>query len=98
MRMRSSIDQLKRKMQSTLKRAGIRRAAVFGSFASGKAGLKSDVDILIEAPAGMTLLGLVRLKNEFAAALAKDVDLVTYRGLSPYLRQNILRGAIDIVS
>ena len=57
-------------------RFGVRRLAVFGSYARGEATPLSDVDILVdlERPLGWEV---VDLHNELEALLGMRVDLVT---------------------
>ena len=57
----------------------VRCAYLFGSYARNEATIKSDVDILIVAPAmGMRFYSLA---NDLQEALGKDVDLLTHRQL-----------------
>ncbi|MBI4142541.1 nucleotidyltransferase family protein [Candidatus Uhrbacteria bacterium] len=91
------IERLKAQVTPKLRAAGVKRAAVFGSFARGEAGSESDVDLLIEPPRGMTLFDFVRLKNELEDILRTEVDLVSYRGLSPHLRDRILESTVTIL-
>jgi predicted nucleotidyltransferase len=74
-----------------LKRYSVPKAAYFGSFVDGRyvAG-KSDIDILVEPPKGMSLLGFVGLKQDIEDALGVGVDLVSYNGISKYLKESIL--------
>lgn len=92
-----NIEQLKQQALPKLQAAGVTHAAVFGSFARGEAGSESDIDLLIEPPRGMTLFAFVRLQHALEDALARDVDLVSYRGLSPHLKDRILASAITIL-
>lgn len=64
---------------------------IFGSTARGKATLDSDVDVLIRFARPKSLLALVALERQLAAALGKRVELVTEGALHPYLRDNVLR-------
>jgi predicted nucleotidyltransferase len=73
---------------------GGKRVRVFGSFASGRAGAASDLDLLIDLEPGRSLLDLVAIKQELEAALGLSVDVVEEEGLSPYLRERILREAM----
>jgi predicted nucleotidyltransferase len=72
---------------------GIKRVAIFGSFARGEAGRESDIDILVEfheprrRPLG--LLAWVRLERELSQRLGRKVDLVSFAGLRPRLREEI---------
>ncbi len=72
-----------------LRKYGVVKASMFGSYARGDFDASSDVDILIQPPVGMGL-GFVRLKRELEEKLDKNVDLLSYKGISPYLRESIL--------
>ena len=92
-----AIDEIKAKTALILQNAGVRRAAVFGSFARGEQKASSDLDVLVELQEGKTLLDLIALKQRLAQALGVNVDIVTYRSLSPLLRDSILREQIPIL-
>ena len=66
---------------------------VFGSFASGKATKRSDVDILIrfDAVKKKSLLDLIHTEGELKKIFKRKVDLLTENSLSPYLRDDILK-------
>lgn len=66
---------------------------LFGSCAKGTASASSDLDLLVELDAGRDLLDLVALKQDVEALLGRPVDVVEEGGLSPYLRDRILREA-----
>ena len=74
-----------------LKREGIKKAAIFGSYARGDQTKESDIDILIEFHGN--LIELVGLELELKKILRKDVDLVTYSGINPLLKDKILKEA-----
>jgi uncharacterized protein len=69
---------------------------VFGSVARGEARADSDIDLLIEKgpttsswfPAGLVL--------ELEEMLGQRVEIVTEKGLSPYLRDRVLREAVPL--
>lgn len=91
-----TIQEIKPKITPLLKRAGVIRSAIFGSFAKGTGDEKSDIDILVEFKAGKTLLDLIALKAELENALAQQVDLLTYKSLSPFLKDKILQEQVSI--
>ncbi len=62
-------------------RHGVRVIGVFGSVARGEDRSDSDVDLLVELPAGMSLFALARVQNELEELLQTDVDLVPEAGL-----------------
>lgn len=72
---------------------------MFGSVARGDASATSDIDLLADFAHRKSLLDLVRIEREFTKQLGRQVDLLTERALSPYLRTppyaNPLPEAID---
>lgn len=90
-------SEIKRKIRPVLKKNGVKRAGLFGSFARGEARKNSDVDILVDLKAGSSLLDLVRIERELSEILNRDVDLVTYRSLNPRLRDIVLADEKQLV-
>src|SRR5260221_7284974 len=74
-------------------RRGAHNVRVFGSVARGDAHARSDVDLLVDVEPGRSLLDVVGLRQELEDLLRCEVDLLTDGGLSPYLRDRILREA-----
>lgn len=70
---------------------GVSSLAVFGSYARGEARRDSDVDMLVAFSRRVSLLTLVALERELSELLGQKVDLQTVEGLSPYLRDRILK-------
>ncbi|KAA0022549.1 nucleotidyltransferase domain-containing protein [Antrihabitans cavernicola] len=73
---------------------GFTRLAVFGSVARGQARADSDIDLLVEPPAGTTIGTLLALRELFEIILERSVDLVTYGGLKPKLDDDIRGEAV----
>ena len=90
------MENLQKKIIPILEKYSVKKAALFGSYARGDFNENSDVDILIQPPKGMGL-GFVRLKRDLEQSLDKKVDLVSYNGISPYLRDSILRNEQKII-
>ena len=95
-RKKDLLDSIKKKVIPILRRYGIKKAGIFGSYAVGKAKKNSDVDIIIKPKKGMGL-GFIGLEISLSEALKKKVDLVSYNGLSPYLRDRILSQEVRII-
>jgi len=97
--MENSVSDIKQKIVSILKRHGVKRAAVFGSFARGEENQKSDIDVLIEFEKGNNkgLLDLVGLKLDLEEALSRKVDVVEYPAIKPLLRDRILKEQVQIL-
>jgi predicted nucleotidyltransferase len=94
-----TIEQVYEKRDEILRIAakhGARDVRIFGSVARGDADEDSDVDLLVEVgpttsswfPAGLIL--------DLEELLGRPVEVVTERGLSPYLRDHVLREAIRL--
>jgi len=85
------LEEVRSRILPILKRYGIRRASVFGSFARGEEREDSDIDILVEFEDGKSLLDLVGLKMDLEEALGRKVDVLTYKSLHPLLKDRILQ-------
>jgi predicted nucleotidyltransferase len=70
---------------------GIRQAVVFGSVASGKANLGSDLDIAIEAERPLSAAQKMRLIEDLAAAIGRPVDLIDLKTAGEPLLGQILQ-------
>lgn len=79
------------KILPILKRRGVEKAAIFGSFARGTADKNSDIDFLIKLPKNKTLLDLIGLRQELAGKLNRSVDVLSYGGIHHLLKRIILR-------
>jgi len=73
---------------------GYSRLAVFGSVARHQARKDSDIDLLIEAPAGTSSFGFIRFKQLIEQVLGREVDLVPYGGLKAKIDDDIRREAV----
>ena len=80
----------KEKIIEICERNDIEFCALFGSFARGEATENSDIDLLVRfsKPKGFDW---VNAALEIEDALGRKVDLVTEKGLSPYIRENVLK-------
>lgn len=87
------IETIKVKAVPILKKHGVIRAAVFGSYARGEQKKRSDVDFLIAYPFGaeVTLFTLVRLRDDLRKALNKKVDVISENALSPRIKDVVLK-------
>lgn len=77
-------------------RFGVRQPRVFGSVLTGSDAEDSDLDLLIEAPPGTTLLTLAALQNEAERLLGVRVDVQTPRSISARFRDDVLKQAIPV--
>lgn len=73
---------------------GYSRLAVFGSVARGTASSESDIDLIVESPAGTSSFGLLKFKQLIEQVLGREVDLIDYGGLKPKIDDDIRREAV----
>jgi predicted nucleotidyltransferase len=65
------------------------RQCVFGSVARGEDRPDSDVDLLADLPAGLSLFGLGRAEADLEAILGTRVDLIPAADLKPAVRARV---------
>tara|TARA_Y100000034_G_C6660643_1_gene289600 strand:+ start:90 stop:374 length:285 start_codon:yes stop_codon:yes gene_type:complete len=92
----TQIQLIKKRVRPILRKNKIKRAGIFGSFATGLAKKKSDVDIVIEPPKGIGF-GFAGIQSELEKVLGKKVDLVTYKGLNSYIKKKVLKEEVKIL-
>jgi predicted nucleotidyltransferase len=90
------IENIKPKIIDILRKKGVVKAGIFGSYARGEQNENSDVDILIDPPKGMEI-EFVGLKIELENSLGKKVDFLTYNGINPHLKKYILKDEVRIL-
>ena len=73
------------------RRNDVTMIGLFGSMARGEATNTSDIDLMVRFATPKSLIQLISLEQQLAAALGHEVDLLTEAALSPYLRERILR-------
>ncbi len=86
----AKLEEIKKKILPILKTAEVKKAALFGSYVSGDNTKTSDIDILVELPENATLFELGGLKVTLEEELKKKVDVITYKSISPIIKESIL--------
>ncbi len=77
------------------RRYDVKELSVFGSAVRGEIRPESDIDIMVEFEPGVRV-GLIKfqsLVDELEALIGRRVDLVTKRGLKPWVRSEVLKDA-----
>jgi predicted nucleotidyltransferase len=75
---------------------GAQNVRVFGSVSRGEAGPKSDVDLLVKLEPGRSLLDLIAIKQDLEDLLGREVDVVTEDAVSAYIREQVLKEAVNL--
>ncbi len=85
-------------LEKPLRERGLTSLALFGSVVRGAARLDSDIDVLVDVAAGtkFSLVDLVSVQDFLQERLGRKVDVVTRQGLSPAIRDRVLREAEKI--
>lgn len=78
------------------KRNKAERLWVFGSCARKEERPDSDVDLLVKFNDEASLLDLVHIRDDIQKIVMRNVDVVSQRGLSPFLKDRILGEAVAI--
>lgn len=95
---RADVLERIREAEAEIRGLGVRRLALFGSFARSEPRPDSDVDLLVEfAPGQKSFDRFNRLFDLMEERLARRVELVTTEALSPYIGPHILAEAEDVV-
>ena len=77
------------------RRYGVKELSLFGSAVRGETRPESDIDIMVEFEPGVRI-GLIKFESlveELELLAGKKVDLVTKRGLKPWIRPQVLKDA-----
>jgi len=75
---------------------GLSNVRVFGSVARGEDTPNSDIDLLVDVPSGVGLLGLARAQRDLQALLGSRVDLVPADGLKPAVARAAMLEAVSL--
>ena len=82
------------------RRYGVKELSLFGSAVRGEMRPDSDIDLMVEFEAGIRV-GLIKfesLVDDLESLAGCRVDLVTKRGLKPWVRPQVLKDARVIFS
>lgn len=89
--MTRKIQQIKMQIVPVLKKAGVIRSGIFGSFSRGEETSQSDIDILVEFKEAKSLFEIIELKTALEKKTKRKVDLGTYKSIKPWLKASILK-------
>jgi predicted nucleotidyltransferase len=67
-----------------------KKIGLFGSVARSEETKESDIDILYDFAAPVTLINLVEMQNKLQSVLHKKIDLVSENAIHPKLKDYIL--------
>ncbi len=83
------IKIMKEHKEELKKKYKIKKIKIFGSYARGEQKERSDIDIIVDFEVTPTLIELIRLEEEIERILGIKVDLLTEKGISPFIKPYI---------
>jgi len=92
----NNIKSKREEILDIARKYGATNLRVFGSMARGEESPKSDLDIIVEMEKGSSLLDIISIKQDIEELLGRKVDVVTEASISPYIRNNVLREAVNL--
>ncbi len=95
MESRDQIFKLLEKERDSIRRLGVNRLGLFGSFVRGEQKPDSDVDILVEMESN-TFGAYVEVLDFLEDLFGRKVDLVPEEDIKPLLRNRILREVVYV--
>lgn len=93
------LDRVREKRGEVMKMAAdnkISRVLVFGSCARKEDHPGSDIDFLVDFKPEASLFDHVHMRDGLSDLFGVKVDVVSSRGLDPYIAPHVLRDAVEI--
>ena len=90
------LQYLKDEILRIVRKHNAEKVYVFGSCARREETPGSDVDLLVDFNRNATLFDQVDFQNEIRSLLDCKVDVVSKRGLHPYIRHRVLAEAVEL--
>ena len=89
-----AIDDLKTVISDVAQQYGVKKVALFGSYAAGQQTADSDIDLLIEKGELKGLFMFNGFINSLSERLGKDVDVITYSSLEHSMIKDTVKNEV----
>ena len=96
MKIADFIKKNRNQIHEIASRHGAQNIRLFGSIARNEERKDSDVDLLVSMQPGSSLLDIIAIKQDLEELLGRKVDVVTEDSISPYMREEIFRDAVNL--
>ncbi len=90
------VNLLLKHKEELRKEYGVEHLKIFGSYARNEQKENSDLDILVSLNGKIDLLGFVDLKFYLEEITGLPVDLVSDKGMSPFLKPYIEKHIVEV--
>lgn len=91
-----TIRAKRKELYDVARKFNVENLYVFGSCARGEETPKSDIDFLVQFSPHSRFGDHVELSDAFNAFFGRKVDVVSSRGLSPYIGKRIWKEAVAV--
>ena len=92
-----SIYMIRKKTKPIFEKFGVRKAAIFGSYARGESKKTSDIDMLLKLKHSLTFFDVLRLKARLEKELRRKVDIVEYEVIKPAIKRYVLKHQMPLL-
>ena len=92
----NTIKSKREEILNIAQKFGAKNVRIFGSMARGEENPESDLDIIVEMEKGSSLLDIIAIKQYIEELLGRKVEVVTEASISPYIRNTVLREAVNL--
>ena len=90
------LQQMREKILQIARKHNAEKVYVFGSCARKEETPESDVDLLVEFNQNATLFDQVDIRDEMHSLLDCEVDVISKRGLNPFIKRRVLAEAVEL--
>jgi len=91
------LQPIAKKIIPILKKNGVVKAGIFGSYARNEQKRKSDIDILATFKPEISLLKLVHIEFELKKKMGRKVEIISYNSIDKYIKKQVLKEEIRII-
>ncbi len=95
--MSSKVKIIQKKIIPILKRNGVKRASIFGSYARNEQTKKSDIDMMIKFAGKKSLLDLIGLEQDLEDKIGIKFDISTYDSINHLIKNRVMSEQIQIL-
>ncbi len=90
------IEVLSKEMAYIKNEYGVIKCGLFGSYSRGVAGVKSDIDLLVQFERSIGFFKFLMLENYLSEKLGIKVDLVTEDALKPMIKPSVMETIVYV--
>ena len=90
------LQQMREQILLSARKHNAEKVYVFGSCARKEETPESDVDLLVDFNRDASLFDQVDIQDEMHSLLDCKVDVVSKRGLHPYIKRRVLAEAVEL--